>query len=148
MSRPFPAPETRHAFYVSYGETDGMQVAYYGEYFHFFERARGQFIRERGASYRDVEAKGVLLPVVEANCRYRKPLRYDDPAVVRCGISEWGRSTITFVYEIHLGAVDPDDAKGIIATGHTVHACVNAEGRPIRVPDWLKALFGDGGGGE
>lgn len=69
----FPTPETWFPHRVSYGETDCMGVLYYAEYLHIFERARSAFIRERGMSYADVEKRGIILPVREAQCRYRSP---------------------------------------------------------------------------
>ena len=137
MPDAFPSPETRYRFHVSYGETDCMRVAYYGEYFHWLERARSQFIRERGVSYREVEEHGIMLPVRNASCRYIRPARFDDACAVRCGIGEWGRASIRFVYEIH----GPPDDSVLLATAETEHACVNPDGRPVRVPDWLKELF-------
>ncbi len=134
----FPQPETTYRFHVSYGETDAMRVAYYGEYFHWFERARGQFIRERGMSYAEVEARGLMLPVRNASCRYLRPARYDEPVDVRCGVRDWGRASITFVYEVY----GPPEASTLLARGETEHACVSPEGKPVRVPDWLKAMFG------
>lgn len=132
----FPQPESWLPHRVSYGETDGMGVVYYAQYLHFFERSRSLFIRDRGMSYREVEARGFNLPVREARCRYRSPARFDDLIWVRVGISEWSRASMTFVYEIH-----DESRTRLLATGMTEHACVNPEGRPVRVPDWLKALF-------
>ena len=97
----FPSPESWYPHHVSYGETDAMGVLYYGEYLHLFERARSLFIRERGMSYAEVEHRGILLPVREAHCRYRVPARYDDLLHIRVGISEWGRASMTFTYEVH-----------------------------------------------
>ncbi len=132
----FPSPDSWLTHSVSYGETDAMGVVYYAEYLHFFERARSLFIRERGMSYSTVEERGLYLPVREANCRYRAPARYDDLLNIRVGINEWKRASIRFVYDIYNA-----DRTSIIASGSTEHACVNAEGRPVRVPEWLKDLF-------
>ncbi|MES9995425.1 YbgC/FadM family acyl-CoA thioesterase [Desulfovibrio aminophilus] len=132
----FPSADSWLAHRVSYGETDAMGVVYYAEYFHFFERSRSLFIRDRGMSYAEVETRGIYLPVREASCRYRTPARFDDEIWVRCGVSEWRRASMLFAYEVYTA-----DRSGIIATGMTEHACVNAEGRPVRVPDWLKGLF-------
>jgi len=132
----FPEMHIWHQHRVSYGETDAMGVLYYAEYLHIFERSRNTFIRERGFSYKEVEAKGFFLPVREAQCRYRSPARYDDTLYVKTGISEWGRASMTFAYELH------DAAKSrILATGITQHACVNAAGRPVAIPQWLKNLI-------
>ncbi|MBU1230222.1 MAG: acyl-CoA thioesterase [Proteobacteria bacterium] len=133
----FPLPDAWLLHRVSYGETDAMGVLYYAEYLHIFERARGLFIRQRGMGYAKVEARGILLPVREAWCRYRSPSRYDDEIHVRCGIVEWNRASLRFVYEIK----NPDRDR-LLAQGGTEHACVNRQGRPVGVPDWLKELFG------
>eukprot|EP01022_Parablepharisma_sp_SALTPOND_P004779 TRINITY_DN120962_c0_g1_i1.p1 TRINITY_DN120962_c0_g1~~TRINITY_DN120962_c0_g1_i1.p1 ORF type:complete len:165 (-),score=11.70 TRINITY_DN120962_c0_g1_i1:106-543(-) len=132
----FPLPDSWLTHSVSYGETDAMGVVYYAEYLHFFERARSLFIRERGMSYSTVEERGLYLPVREANCRYRAPARYDDLLNIRVGISEWKTASIRFVYDIY-----DADRTSILASGSTEHACVNGEGRPVRVPEWLKELF-------
>lgn len=113
-----------------------MQVLYYAEYLHLFERARSQYIRDMGMSYAEVEERGIFLPVREANSRYRCPIRYDDEIVVRTGICEWKRVSMRFQYEVWSA-----DRKTLHATGFTEHACVNSEGRPVRVPEWLKGMF-------
>ena len=136
----FPFPEVRLAHRVSYGETDTMKVLYYAEYLHLFERARSQYIRERGMSYAVAEERGLFLPVREASCRYRSPARYDDLLYIRAGISAWGRASLTFVYEL----LNEDQTK-LLAEGMTMHACVNDQGRPIPVPDWFRALVGGEG---
>lgn len=112
-----------------------MGVLYYAEYLHIFERARSAYIRERGMSYADVEKKGVILPVREAGCRYRSPARYDELVLVRTGVSEWGRASLRFVYEMW-----NEDKTRLLATGMTQHALVDAAGHPIRMPDWFRRL--------
>jgi len=128
-----PKPESVYEHFVSYGETDNMGVLYYGEYLHIFERARSKFMRDRGMSYADVEAKGVILPVREAHVRYRSPARYDDRIHVLARISEWGRASVKFEYEISAAG----DGR-LIATGYTHHPTVNADMKPVAVPDWLR----------
>lgn len=137
MSQGFPTPDTRYRFHVSYGETDCMGVAYYGEYLHWFERARSQLIRERGMSYAEVEARGLYLPVREAAVRYRRPARFDDELFVRVGVGEWGRASVTFAYEVW----GPPGGSVLLATGTTQHACTSPQGKPVPTPDWLKNLF-------
>ncbi len=140
MTPDFPRPHTLYRFHVSYGETDCMGVAYYGEYLHWFERARGQLIRERGLSYAEVEARGLYLPVREAAVRYRRPARYDDALAVRAAVSEWGRASLSFTYEVW----GPPGDSVLLATGATQHACTSPEGKPVPVPDWLREIFGAG----
>ncbi len=132
----FPTPAVWLAHRVSYGETDTMGVVYYAEYLHFFERARSEFIRQRGVSYRQVEEKGIFLPVREVQCRYKQPARFDDLLFIHTGITQWGRASLTFTYEIW------DEGKeSILCTGASQHACVAPNGRPVALPPWLKELF-------
>lgn len=139
MPEIFPTPEIWYEHRVSYGETDAMGLAYYGEYFHFFERARGHYIRELGMSYAEVERKGVLLPVREAGCRYRSSARYDDKIWIRTGISRWRKASLIFVYELW-----DADKKTLLAKGFTEHACVGKEGKPTRFPQWFIDFFNHG----
>lgn len=132
MHDDFPSPAIWFTHRISYGETDTMGVLYYAEYLHIFERARSEFIRACGMSYRDVEEKDIILPVREAQCRYRAPARYDDLVQVHTAISEWGRASMRFVYEMW-----NEDKTRLLATGSTQHALVNRQGRPVAVPDWL-----------
>ena len=135
MQDNFPSSDSWLPHRVSYGETDAMNVVYYAEYFHLFERSRNTWLRERGMSYKEIEAQGVFLPVREAACRYRSPLRYDDLVHIRVGVQEWGRASILFVYQIYNETKDK-----ILASGSTQHACVNAAGKPVPTPSWLSAL--------
>ncbi len=134
MNSKHPA-ETWIIHRVSYGETDAMNVVYYAEYFHLFERSRNEYIRERGMTYKEVEARGLYLPVREAEARYRFPLRYDDLIHIRAMITDWRRASMLFEYEIY-----NQDKSAIATTGRTLHACVNIEGKPVPVPDWLRGL--------
>ena len=135
MHDDFPTPQIWMAHRVSYGETDAMGDVYYAEYFHLFERARGEYIRRCGMSYAQVEKKGIFLPVREAQCRYRSPARYDDTVLVRAAISQWGRASLRYVYEIW-----NEDKTTLLVTGMTQHAVTDRESRPVPVPDWLRAL--------
>jgi acyl-CoA thioester hydrolase len=133
----FPSPDCRLRLTVSYSETDRMGYAYYGHYPHWFERGRGQCIRERGMSYAEVEARGVWLPVRDLAVRYLRPAHYDDEVVVRTAISAWGRASVSFVYQVF----GPPDEATLLAVGETVHACTSPKGRPVPVPAWLRELF-------
>ena len=107
---------------VIYGDTDQMGVVYYGNYLRFFEAARNDFLREKGARWRDVEsAHGIYLPVVEAKINYKRPAFYDDLLVIETMLAELGRASLRFEYKVLRG----DD---LLATGHTVHACVDKQG--------------------
>lgn len=112
-----------------------MGVLYYAEYLHIFERARSEYIRQLGMSYREIEQRGILLPVREAQCRYRASARYDDLVLVHTAISELGRASLKFVYEMR-----SEDKSCLLATGMTQHALVSPEGKPVAIPEWFRQL--------
>jgi len=118
-------------FRVIYGDTDQMGVVYYANYFRYFEAARSEFLRAYGVTYRFFEETHRLaLPVVEAGASYKKPARYDDELAVLAAITSTGRASVRFVYEIRRLPT-----RELLATGHTVHACINHEGRVTPLPD-------------
>lgn len=134
--RTFPEKHVWHTYRISYGDTDAMGILYYANYLHIFERMRNEIIRASGVSYAEVERRGIYLPVRQAECRYRSPLRYDDLAAIRGAISDWGRASVTFMYEIY-----SEDHTILHATGSTQHAITNAEAKPLPVPGWLREIF-------
>lgn len=136
MNPSFPTPSCWLIHRVSYGETDAMGVVYYANYLHLFERGRSELIRSLGLSYQMVEDRGFFLPVREAQCRYLAPARYDDLIHIHTGFSGQTRASMSFIYEI-----TSEDKDTILARGSTQHAVVNAQGKPVRIPDWISALF-------
>ena len=68
---------------VRYAETDRMGVVYYSNYLVWFEIGRTEWLRETGWTYREMEAEGLALPVIEAHCEYRLGARYDDDLEIR-----------------------------------------------------------------
>ena len=135
LSATFPAPWIWLGHRIAYGETDTMGIVYYAEYLHIFERARDAYIRLSGFSYNVVEERGIYLPVREVQCRYRSPARFDDVVHCRVAISEWGRASLTFTYELTNETRDR-----ILVTGMTQHAAADASGKPVRMPEWLKHI--------
>ena len=118
---------------VRYAETDQMGVAWHGGFFAWFEVGRTDLLRLRGCTYRDLEAQGLRFPVIEAQARYLKPARYDDVLEIRTRLTSLGHVRLAFAYEVRReGSDDP------LALGSTVHASLDREGRPCRLPDELR----------
>ena len=114
---------------MRYAETDRMGVVYYANYLVWFEVGRTEWLRECGWTYRAMEQEGLTLPVIEAHCEYLRGARYDDELQVRTVGALLTPVRVRFDYEIWREAED-----GPIATGHTVHAAMDAAGRPCRLP--------------
>lgn len=119
---------------VPYADTDQMGVVYYANYFVLFERLRNELLRASGVSYKQVEADGLMFPVIEAHCEYRRSACYDDVIVTHGHLAavEGGRFRID--YEVSRG-------EELLVTGHTWHAVVSLDGRPRRVPEHIKGLL-------
>ena len=128
---------------VRYAETDQMGVVYYANYFVWFEVARTEWLRQSGWSYREMEADGVTLPVIQAHCGYRQPVRYDDEVQIRTWATLLTPIRIRFDYEL----LRPGDDTPA-ATGYTVHAALDPSGRPCRLPARVHQLLALGGPGS
>ncbi len=123
---------------VRYSETDQMGVAHNKSYFEWFELGRTEFCRQKGVPYKDIEALGYYLVVVEACCKYRKPLRYDQVFVIRVHLREMTPKKVIFAYEL----LTKEDKK-LVATGSTVHIVTNSEGQVRLLPeDVVKKIAG------
>jgi len=121
---------------VRYAETDQMGVAYYANYFVWFEVGRSQYCNDCGFSYRDMEREtGLFLIVAEASCRYKNPARYEDELIIRTRVTESTRRTLRFSYSIE--RVDG----AAVATGETLHVLINAEGRASSFPEKYRSLL-------
>jgi acyl-CoA thioester hydrolase len=124
------------ALRVRYAETDKMGIVYYSNYLVWFEIGRTDWLRQTGWTYREMEADGIQLPVIEAHCEYRQGARYDDDVEIRTTAKKISPVRVQFDYEAIRSA---DGAR--LATGHTVHATVDRDGRPVRMPDRVRDLF-------
>ena len=121
---------------MRYAETDQMGVVYYANYFVWFEVGRTDLLRHEGWSYKDMERDGFSLPVVEAHCEYRQSAKYDDEVEIRTTGELLSPVRVRFTYEVVRLS---DEAP--LAGGHTVHAVLDATGRPKRLPERISGLF-------
>lgn len=121
---------------VRYAETDKMGVVYYANYLVWFEVARADLLRSLGWSYREMEGEGISLPVIEAHCHYHRPARYDDEIEVRTE----GRMMSPVRMEFHYQILTRKDGV-LAASGRTVHASLDASGRPSRLPARIREVF-------
>ena len=117
---------------VRYGETDQMSVVYHGNYAQYFEVGRVEWLRKFGISYKEMEARGIMLPVISLNVKYLKPARYDDLIKVKTRLMKLPSATIEFEYEII------NENKDILARGNTTLVFINIDrNRPTRCPKYI-----------
>lgn len=107
-----------------------MGVVYHANYLVWMEIGRVELVRSRGFNYKDLEqTDGLLLSVVEAQCRYLFPARYDDEILIHTEIRRANPRLVEFAYEIR-------SAEGgrLLASGMTKHCWLNREMKPTKLP--------------
>jgi acyl-CoA thioester hydrolase len=119
---------------VRYAETDMMGVVYHGSYIPWLEVGRTQLLKELGLPYRQLEESGFRLPVLEVSLKYLRPARYDDLVTIVTRLKERPLLRIRLEYEVRRG-------EELLATGYSVHAFIDLQGRPVRPPAAVVALF-------
>ena len=129
----------RFQFRVRYGETDQMGTVYNARVLDWFEVGRTELSRALGLPYAEWERRGIYLPLIEAHVRYRARARYDDLLEMTVGLERVGGVRLRFNNEIRHAGAGGDE----VASGYTIHALVNGEGRPTRAPAWLETLLRD-----
>ena len=119
--------ESRTQTEVRYSETDMMGIVYHANYLSWLEMGRINLLKEHGLSYRQMEEEGLLLPVLEIQLKFIKPARFEDQIVITTWMRSMPYVKIKLEYEISRG-------EEILATGHSLHAFMNREARPIKTP--------------
>jgi acyl-CoA thioester hydrolase len=132
-----PVSQTR--IRVRYAETDQMGVVYYANFFIWFEIGRVELLRQLGFQYKEMEIEDDChIPVVEANCRYKSPARYDDELLLETTVLALRRTVIKFGYRL---LRSENDALTLLAEGETTHVTVNRSMRKVRLPQKYVAVL-------
>lgn len=111
---------------VRYAETDRMGIVHHSVYPIWYELARTDLSKQAGFPYSQMEAEGIMLPLVELNSKYYSSAYYDDELTVTATVSKLTPVRIVFYYEVFRKISDKP-----INTGYTVHAIVNKDMKPI-----------------
>lgn len=121
---------------VIYGDTDRMGYAYNANYLRWFEMGRSELFRSLGLTYREIEERGIFLPLSEAYCKYISPLKYDDILVIETTLDTAVKGAIKFDYRLF-----SNNGSKPIAEGFTKHPCVTLEGKVVRPPQFLREFI-------
>lgn len=118
---------------VRYAETDQMGVVYYANYFVWCEIGRVEYFRQLGHDYKQMEIEDDChLPVVEANCRYRMPARYDEEIIIETRVTMLRGAVMKFGYRL---LRRDDGAEQLLAQAETVHVCVDRQMQKRNLPE-------------
>ncbi|MBQ7793411.1 MAG: acyl-CoA thioesterase [Clostridia bacterium] len=122
---------------VRYAETDMMGIMHHSRYYPWFEVARGDFIKQIGMSYSEMEQMGIMLPLIESGAKYIEGLKYEQKAEVTCSLCELSAARCGFAYTVRRLS----DGK-ITTTGITRHGFVAADTfRPINMKKKYPELY-------
>lgn len=115
-----------------YAETDKAGVVHHSVYPVWFEMGRTELLRANGLAYTDLEEAGVLFVVAELFIKYRRPAMYDEKLQLETHCSAVTASKVEHSYKL-MRCCDG----AILAEGSSVLACVSAEGKVRRVPEFM-----------
>lgn len=139
-----------HALRVRYQETDQMKVVYHANYLNWFEIGRTEWVRSVGFSYRELEQKGLLLPVTHLEADFLQPARYDDWVTVCTHVAEMSALRVRFQSRVVMGDIASPNGSVIVAeeppgtplvAGSTRHVWVNAAWKPVRIDREAPELY-------
>lgn len=123
---------------VLYADTDAMGIVYNGAYFRFFERARDEYLRQRGMPYSAIEERGLSTPLTEAYAHYYSSFRYDEIIAMECWIAAIKRASFRFEYRLFL----PEKPEETKVDGYTTLAVLDKASQKVcKIPDWMMELL-------
>ena len=124
---------------VAYYETDQMGIVHHSNYIRWFEEARDEVVREYGIDYRQIEALGILMPVVNVACDYKSAAKYGDKVSVYALPRYFNGIRLRYEYEVR------GEDGSLIVTGRSEHCFIDAQSRkPLnlkkRMPQYCEIL--------
>ena len=122
-----------HRVRTRFAETDAMGIIHHGAYAVYLEEARAAFLEAAGHPYREVQDEGVGFPVLELYLAYHRPLHFGETVDVGITVGELTRTSFQVGYLLDVNGETR-------ATATSVHAAIDHEGRPVRLPSWMRAV--------
>lgn len=145
----------RHRIRVRYQETDQMGVVYHANYLNWLEIGRTEMIRAMGMAYHEIEKRGLLLPVIEAQLQCVKPARYDDLIDIYTRVKSFSSVRISFENEIrktlddavtqNINSIVTEQAEvpsgELLVSGSTHHVWLNDQWKPVRLDRYAGDIY-------
>jgi len=113
---------------IYYEDTDCGGVVYYANYLKYFERARTQYLEERGLSVAGLMKEGTVFVVVHAEVDYRSPARYGDWLVIETVVSDTTQASLTFSHVIR-----ERESRRVVVEGSARLAATDGNGKVKRL---------------
>jgi len=121
---------------VRYAETDQMAFVYYGNYATYYEVARVEALRQLGFDYAQMEAQGVMMPVLDLHSNFLKPAKYDELLTIEVSVPKLPSVKMLFEYKI------TNEQNELLNSGSTTLVFLNmANNKPVRAPESLLSIM-------
>ena len=121
---------------VRYAETDQMGIVHHSVYPIWYELGRTNYIKELGYSHSQLEAMGIMTPLLRLECNYHSPAHYEDVLDVYTALTHVSRVKLTFCYRL----IRPHDDT-LIGTGKTILGIVGKDFKPMNTSRLYPALY-------
>lgn len=119
---------TKTKLTVRYAETDQMAIVHHSNYPVWYEAGRTDFIKAMGMSYSQIEAEGILFPLLELHCKYIQAAKYEDVVIIETTLTKLSMVKAEFSYKVFR------ESDGVLLnTGSTIHGMVTKELRPVNM---------------
>ncbi len=119
---------TKTKLTVRYAETDQMAIVHHSNYPVWYEAGRTDFIKAMGMSYSQIEAEGILFPLLELHCKYIQAAKYEDVVTIETTLTKLSMVKAEFSYKVYR------ESDGVLLnTGSTIHGMVTKELRPVNM---------------
>ncbi|MCR5254472.1 MAG: acyl-CoA thioesterase [Acetatifactor sp.] len=120
---------------VQYYETDKMGITHHSNYIRWMEEARIDFLSRIGWDFARLEKEGIISPVLNVTCDYKKTTTFSDEVTISVSVQEFKGVKLQLAYEMK-------NADGqVVCVGTSSHAFLNTEGRPIRMKQEQPKLY-------
>jgi acyl-CoA thioester hydrolase len=124
-----------HPIRVRFVETDAMGIVHHSNYLAYLEEARVAYLRHVGHPYQELRDQGFDSAVLECWLQYRQPVQFDEVVDLHLVLASATRATFQMNYLLTVHGQ-------VRAVASTVHGTVTREGRPARLPEWLREMAG------
>ena len=111
---------------AQYYETDRMGIIHHSNFIHWMEEARIDYLRQQGIRYSDLEASGLISPIYEIRCRYKRPVRFEDVVAVEVSLTKYTGVKLILSYRM----VNESDGT-VCAEGESTSCFTDSDGKPI-----------------
>lgn len=121
---------------AAYADTDQMGFVHHSNYLKYLENARWEAFRILGLTYKQIEDEGILMPVIDVNLRFIKPIYYDDEILIKMKINLMSPTKLNIEYEIF------NNSNLLIHSANTLLTFIKkATKKPCRIPEFIKEII-------